>query len=90
MLGRDRQQDLSEVSDSMWNAKNNDDVKEAREAEKNFTDRMFNNNTDNQSTEQNNDYYTPASQAQRLRDRMNRSSQNIQKNTLRNFWKRPK
>ncbi len=37
-----RMEDLTKVFDRTWKANHNDDVKKAREKEKNFIDRLFN------------------------------------------------
>ena len=72
MNNNDRLEDLTKVFDRTWKANHSDDVKNAREKEKKFMDRMFNvkrNSMDNKNL-------TPE-------DRVNNLNNNM--NNMRNF-----
>lgn len=51
-----RQEDLTKVFDKRWKANHNDDVKKARDKEKDFMNKMFNTNINTISN--NSCYYT--------------------------------
>lgn len=48
-----RQEDLIKVFDKRWKANHNDDVKNAKEKEKKFMNKMFNNKMPNMSNNKN-------------------------------------
>lgn len=72
-----RQEDLTKVFDRRWKANHNDDVKKARDREKDFMNRMF--NTNNIS---NNKVITPNDMARNLHNNMENASKGINQNKI--------
>ncbi len=71
-----RQEDLTKVFDKRWKANHNDDVKNARNKEKDFMNKMFNTNTIN------NNVITPGEMVNNLRNNMENANRGINQNKI--------
>lgn len=67
-MNGNRQEDLTRVFDRTWNANHNNGVKEAREKEKKFMNRLFNVKEKEQNVAKS---ITPNMQAQNLQNNIN-------------------
>lgn len=74
-----RQEDLTNVFDKRWKANHNDDVKKARNKEKNFMNKMFNTNI---NTISNNSVITPDEMARNLHNNMNSANRGINQSKI--------
>ena len=75
-----RQEDLTKVFDKRWKANHNDDVKKARDKEKDFMNKMFNTNI---NTISNNSVITPGEMGSNLHNNMESANRGI--NQSKNF-----
>lgn len=66
-----RMEDLTKVFDRTWKANHNDDVKKAREKEKNFIDRLFNVKNSKDNNNNNMKPLTPNEQVGNLQRNIN-------------------
>ena len=78
----DREEDLTKVFDRRWKANHNNDVKEAREKEKIFINKMFN---VKEEPKKDNNYITPGMQASNLQNQINGANNFQRQNTIRNI-----
>lgn len=83
-----RQEDLTKVFDRNWKANHNDDVKNAREKERSFINRLFNVKEDKKSSN-NSSYLTPNDRVNNLQNNMNslnNFNNNIKVNNITKKW----
>ncbi len=79
-----RHEDLTKVFDRTWKANHNDDVKQAKEKEKNFIDKLF--NIKNPLEKGNNQRpLTPNGQVSNLQKNMNGMNNYNNQNRINNF-----
>lgn len=79
-----RQEDLSKVFDRNWKANHNDDVKVARNREKQFMDKMFNTSSRQNSVKP----LTPGERASTLQSNMNNAFNGQRSANLNNIIKK--
>ena len=79
-----RGEDLTKVFDRTWKAKHNDDVKNAREKEKNFIDKLFNVKKPIEKNS-NQNYLTPSQQASNLQRNINSMNNFNNQNRINNI-----
>ena len=81
-----RQEDLSKVFDRQWKANHNDDIKNIKEKERSFMNKMFN---VKETPSNNNIGFKPLTQAEQLQRRQNNmnSMNNYHNNTKLNNFK---
>lgn len=88
MQFRERQEDLSKVFDRTWIANHNDDIKNAKEKERKFMNRMF--NIPNNDTNKRSNVVTPQMKLDNLQSNIKGAS-DIQRtakvNGILNKWK---
>lgn len=73
-----REEDLTRVFDKRWKANHNDDVKRAREKDRNFMNKMFNVN----NNKVNNRALTPGEMAKNLHNNMENVNRGINQNKI--------
>ena len=79
-----RLEDLTTVFDKRWKANHNDDIKIAREKEKDFADKMFGNTNNNI----NKNYNTPQDRLNNLNNNINNARTGQIQNNLNNIAKK--
>ena len=72
-----RQEDLTKVFDKRWKANHNDDVKKARDKEKDFMNKMFNTNSISDSR-----IIPPDEMARNLHNNMNSANRGINQSKI--------
>lgn len=73
-----REEDLTRVFDRRWKANHNDDVKRAREKDRDFMNKMFNVNNNNN----NNRVVTPGEMVKSLHNNMENANRGINQNKI--------